>query len=79
MVHEPQDETYEQAKQRFKAAAAEVWHAAVNLGPEWVEERFGLQNPLRHVLGKTLAISVIGLVLVANWAIGAMIFGMWDK
>jgi len=79
--HDPTDETYSEAKQRARLSVAEVWHAAVNLGPEWVEEHLPepfCNNPWRHWIGKSLALFFIGLFVIVNWAIGAMVFGHWD-
>ena len=75
---DPKDETYKQAKQRLKTAIAEVGHAAVNLGPEWVEEKFNLTNPWRHWIGKGMAWAVIFFLFVAVMFLGAVVFGYFD-
>lgn len=82
MIHSPDDETFDEARDKAKKTFLDLTHDIVNLGPEWVEENFPSplnKNPWRHWLGKGIALAFVAAFVVVNWGIGAMIYGYWDK
>ena len=72
------DETFDEAKDRAERDIDRLGHSLLNLGPEWVEEKFGLTGKYRQLVGKAVFWGGVIVVVIALGFIGGVIYGVWD-